>query len=298
MNAETFPNLQTLARFALEEDRVRFDKTTEQLDLFLKLKTQKSDFNQSFAVIAKSEGVFSGTPWVEALASESGLDMSCRWKEGEYFTAGTVLINGRGSWQTILRLERTLINLLQSLCATAHQTSLFVRAVKKRWVYELQLPESEMPGVYHTRKTLPLFRDLQVAAVLAGGGREHRRNLEQRVLFKENHKYILLGQNQKFSEFVKFVVSYHPEAQFEVENLEEAREAASAGARHLLLDNFKPDAVKQAGEELYPAGIFLEVSGSLNLQNVSDFVHRGISRLSVGSLTHSARAVDISLDWI
>jgi nicotinate-nucleotide pyrophosphorylase (carboxylating) len=297
---ESFEHLSAvqLAEWALREDRASLDKTTEQLDLFLKLKNQKNEFNQSFIVSAKAEGVFSGIEWISAISKVSGLDMSTRWREGEIFTPGSVIVNGRGPWQKILQVERSLINLLQALCGTASVTSLFVKKVKKRWKDELGFSEEKMPKIYHTRKTLPLLRDLQVKAVLAGGGFEHRKNLEERVLFKENHKFILLGQNQKFSDLVKFVVSYHPEAQFEVENIEEARMASEAGARHLLLDNFTPEKVELAGRELNPTGVFLEVSGSLNLENISQFVCPGISRLSVGALTHSVRAIDMSLDWI
>jgi len=290
--------IEKLVKSALTEDRADQDLTTQHLEMFFKLRGKEPEQNQSFIVIAKSEGVFSGTDWVSAIQNVTGLSVDPRWKEGEHFATGSVVVHGRGTYNKILNVERVLLNGLQMLCGTASVTREYVRAVKRIWCEEKGYKENTLPGVYHTRKSIPLLRDLQFKAVQSGGGHMHRRDLSERILFKENHKYLVQQRGLSFKEIVKFIVSIHPDAQFEVENLLEAKEAVESGARHLLLDNFKPEDVQTAGAEIHPRGIFLEVSGGIRLDTIGQFMFPGISRLSVGALTNQVRPKDLSLDWV
>jgi nicotinate-nucleotide pyrophosphorylase (carboxylating) len=291
-------DVEKIVRSTLEEDRYQSDITTQNLDMFFKLRQKQPESNQSFVVIAKSEGVFSGTDWVEAIQKITGLSVECRWKEGENYAKGAVVVHGRGPYSKVLAAERTLLNGLQILCGTASHTREFVRLIKKIWCEEKGYKENVIPGLYHTRKTIPLLKDLQLKAVQSGGGFLHRRDLAERILFKENHKYLLKQKGGTLSEIVKFIVSIQPDAQFEVETLAEATEAANAGARHLLLDNFNPEDIKKAGEEIHPRGVFLEVSGGLRYDTIGQYLFPGVSRLSVGALTLQVRPKDLSLDWI
>jgi nicotinate-nucleotide pyrophosphorylase (carboxylating) len=290
--------VEKLVRSTLQEDKSEQDITTQNLEMFLKLRGKEPDQNQSFIVIAKSDGVFSGSDWVKAVETVAGISVEPRWKEGENFSKGSVVVHGRGSYKKILNVERTLLNGLQALCGVASVTREYVRTVKRIWCDEKALKESLVPGVFHTRKTIPLLRDLQFKAVESGGGQLHRRDLNERILFKENHKYIVRQKGLSFSEIVTFIVSIQPDAQFEVETLGEAEEAVQAGARHLLLDNFKSEEIEKAGAEIHPRGIFLEVSGGIRLDSIGQFLFPGISRLSVGALTNQVRPKDLSLDWI
>jgi nicotinate-nucleotide pyrophosphorylase (carboxylating) len=154
------------------------------------------------------------------------------------------------------------------------------------------------PGVYHTRKTSPLFRDLEREAIVSGGGRLHRRDLADSVLFKENHKEVLRGEGLSWADLVTTLGGARVKTSLiEVENPAEARAVVDAGARLIMLDNFSPSQVRETVAGL-PADVTVEVSGGLDFETIVDFVIPGVHRLSVGSLTHSAPSLDLSLDWV
>ena len=298
---QSFEAIQDLARRALEEDAVRNDVTCEKTDLFMKLRGVDTDFNKSCIVVAKEEGIFSGRYWIEALAKVTGLDLAARLPEGASFAKGDVVCTGRGPWKKVIGVERTLLNELQMLCGVATRTAEFSTCLKKRWAKLLDEglvnADAVAPRLYHTRKTVPLHRALQIQAVIAGGGHAHRTSLADRVLFKENHKYLLNEKKLSFGEFLKFLMGFDSTAMVEVETLEEAKLAVTAGVKSLMLDNFSPEKIGEALASL-PAGLELEVSGGIRLETLESFVLPGVSRLSVGALTHGARSLDLSLDWV
>lgn len=280
-----------LARLALREDGwEQSDVTTECLEKYLH--SQAACLGaQAFYLIAKEQGVFSGSRWIEAVGDVTGLMLRSCLAEGETFHAGQILCRGLGYAALVLRAERVLLNGLQQWCGVATRTRACVQLVEQSALQQGMVA----PGVYHTRKTLPLFRELQVEAVRAGGGRRHRTSLSERVLFKENHKFFV---HHDFAQFLKFTFSQaeYADALIEVETTDEALLAAQLGARALMLDNFSPALAQETLARL-PKGIEVEISGGLRLENLADYVLPGVTRLSLGSLTHSIRSIDISLDW-
>lgn len=284
-------NVSEIARRALQEDGWGdLDVTTRCLEAYLNSQSARLG-NGTFILKAKEEGVFSGASWIEAIASVTSLAIRPCLQEGERFSVGQVVCRGQGSVEMVLRAERVLLNTLQHLCGVATQTFACADKVNRR-AAELKL---HPPGVFHTRKTLPLYRELQVTAVLAGGGRRHRTSLAERILFKENHKYFVRSEFEKFLAFT-LKKKDGEQALIEVETPEEAIAAARLGARALLLDNFSPTLLQETLPRL-PPNVEIEVSGGLNLKNIADYVLPGVRRLSLGALTHSVRAVDLSLDW-
>jgi nicotinate-nucleotide pyrophosphorylase (carboxylating) len=198
-----------------------------------------------------------------------------RWREG-----GPVLqIDGRA--RAILTGERTALNFLQRLSGVATITARYVRAVEGTGV-----------GILDTRKTTPGLRALEKAAVAAGGGVNHRAGLYDAVLIKENHAAIAGG----VGEAVRRARDSAPDLPLEVEcrTPEEIDEALAAGARRILLDNMTPEELREAVERV--AGrAELEASGGVTLETLPAIAGTGLQFISVGALTHSAPALDLSL---
>jgi nicotinate-nucleotide pyrophosphorylase (carboxylating) len=286
--------LTEFARLCLEEDASCRDVTTRSLsEIFGRAGIVAPMKN--FVIVAKCEGVFSGTRWIEALSKVSELVIEARKSEGQAFRSGEVVCAGRGSWDRVLSTERTLLNELQHLCAIATLTKRFVREIDQAWA-RYDGAAGAKPGLYHIRKTLGLHRELEIQAVCAGGGCEHRRDLADRVLFKENHKILAREMGLEWKNLVRQLVARDPEALIEVETLEEALGARESGARYLLLDNFTPAQVEEAVRRLASDSV-IEVSGGLRLDTIRNYVLPGVSRLSVGAITHGAQSLDLSLDW-
>ncbi len=285
-----------IAQAALNEDRFNQDATSNSVLAFLDSK-QRSLADREFYLGAKADGVFCGEHWIRAISEISRIPIELEVADGEILTKGRRICRGRGSALKILSIERTLLNELQHLCGIATQTRAYIQAVDLEWK-KLKLPADQAPGIYHTRKTLPLHRTLQISAVLAGGGREHRRDLSERILVKENHKYLVQDLGLNFMEYLSFLKqkALIADALIEVESIAEAVLVQSIGGKNLLLDNFTPDQVREALTVL-DEGVSVEVSGGLNLKNLAPYVIPGVSRLSIGALTHSVIALDISLDW-
>ena len=208
-------------------------------------------------------------------------------QDGGPFTKGTRLCDIRGTARSILSAERVALNFLQHLSGIATQTRAFVKAVEGTGV-----------TILDTRKTTPGLRLLEKFAVLAGGGMNHRYGLFDTILIKENHIRAAggLAEAIRRARDAKSGLPVIVEARTEGE----AAEAAGLGVDRILLDNFTPPAVarvvnKLGADRTGAKGPALEVSGGLRLANVREFALPGVSFLSVGALTHSAPAVDLSL---
>jgi nicotinate-nucleotide pyrophosphorylase (carboxylating) len=200
--------------------------------------------------------------------------------EGEWRDGGPVL-DIEGSAGAILTGERTALNFLQRLSGVATLTARCVRAV-----------EGTKARILDTRKTTPGLRALEKAAVAAGGGTNHRTGLYDAILIKENHAAIAGG----VGEAVRKALAQAGGRQLEVEcrTLEEVDEALAAGAPMILLDNMTTDQLRQAVERV--AGrARLEASGGVTLETLGDIASTGVDFISVGALTHSAPALDLSL---
>lgn len=289
-------DLEELAMLALEEDRWTADNTTRSLQKTLRDRGLRDDQLADFVLVSKGTGIFSGGAWAKVLMNHASMDLRSLVDEGERVTPGIELLRARGPWVQVLAIERTLLNGLQYFSGIASQTRRFVDRVTQV-AREKNL--SSVPGVYHTRKILPLLREPVLSAVKSGGGEAHRRSLSDRILFKENHKYVLQALSLTMEDYVQKLrdLASLSDALIEVENLEEALELARLGVRHLLLDNFTPEQVRVALVELKDFALDIEISGGLDLEHIGHYVLPGVKRLSVGALTHSVPAMDISLDF-
>ena len=242
------------------------------------------------AVVARAAGVVAGR--LCALESfnqvDPSVDVVWRAADGTDVAPGTVVAEVRGPLRSILTAERTALNFLCHLSGVATAT---------RRVVETVAAANPSTRVVDTRKTLPGLRALQKAAVRAGGGRNHRGSLSDGVLLKDNH----LG-GVPIEDAVARALARFPMRMVEVEcdRPGQAMEAASAGAHVVMLDNMTPDEVAGTVRALRAAGhgVLVEVSGGIDETTAPGFAAAGADLLSVGALTHSARALDLGLDLV
>jgi nicotinate-nucleotide pyrophosphorylase (carboxylating) len=215
-----------------------------------------------------------GADELEPLAAEG------RWRDE--VPAAVARISG--TVQALLAAERTALNFLCHLSGIATFTARFVRAAEGTGVQVLD-----------TRKTIPGLRALEKAAVVAGGGTNHRMGLHDAILIKENHAALVGGMG----EAVRRAREARPEMPVEVEcrDLGEIREAIEAGAGRLLLDNMSPSELQEAVAAVRRTSdaVELEASGGITLENVAEIGASGVDYVSIGALTHSAPALDLSM---
>jgi nicotinate-nucleotide pyrophosphorylase (carboxylating) len=237
-------------------------------------------------IVQKQAGVVFGLAAAEEAFRQAGAESfdgvaaEGEWRDDVPATVARVAGPARG----LLAAERTALNLLCHLSGVATLTARFVNAVQGTGV-----------RILDTRKTTPGLRVLEKAAVAAGGGTNHRMGLHDAILIKENHAVLAGG----VGEAVRKARETQPELEVEVEcrGLEEVRQGADAGADRLLLDNMSPDELREAVPAAREAGnpLRLEASGGITLDNVAEIAATGVDFASVGALTHSAPALDLSM---
>jgi nicotinate-nucleotide pyrophosphorylase (carboxylating) len=264
---------------ALREDMPEGDVTSESII--------PANARSEAYFLAKEDGVLAGLP-VAARVFER-IDPSIifieRFRDGSSFTRSDKLARVKGPTIALLKGERTALNFLQRLCGVATLTRRFVEAVS-----------GTKTRILDTRKTLPGLRLLDKYAVRTGGGTNHRTSLSDMVLIKDNH----LRHVGSVAEAVRRARAHiRPGVRVEVEaaNLLQVREALAAGADMIMLDNMPLETMRQA-VVLAGGRVPLEASGNMTLDRVRAVAETGVDFISVGALTHSARAVDISLDFL
>ena len=243
--------------------------------------------------VAREGGVFCGAPVAEALFAkvDEGVEVSVLASEGAVVSKEDVLLELSGPAAAILRAERVLLNFLQRLCGIASWTA--------RWVDELDGIDVVL---LDTRKTTPGWRRLEKYAVRTGGGTNHRFDLSDAIMLKDNHSWILRKAGEStLADWVSTLVAASPAAflQVEVDSREEYLEALEvSGVDSILLDNFPPGDLTWAVEEKRgrDSAVLLEASGGISLENARRIAETGVDRMSVGALTHSAPALDVSLE--
>ncbi|OFZ52794.1 MAG: nicotinate-nucleotide diphosphorylase (carboxylating) [Bdellovibrionales bacterium RIFOXYC1_FULL_54_43] len=245
-------------------------------------------------IISKSDGVWAASGLSTAInhvARELGAEIvsQCFVADGEALRPGKLVCEWRGAASLVLALERPFLNLASYVSGIATSTHRLVEQVRRAC-------PSRPPRVTATRKTLPHYRDLAVHGVQCGGGFSHRLGLSAGVLIKENH----IASAQGIGPAINGVRARAPHGlklEIEVTSGKELKQALEAGAEAVLLDNFSPSEVRSAIRvvELTKKRPLIEVSGGLNETNIGDYAIEGVDILSVGSLTHSIRAVDLSL---
>jgi len=270
--------VRRIVREALEEDIGSRDITTEA--------TVPEHLRARAVLVAKQELVLAGLE--VAVAVFKALDPEIAWKpegaEGDRFYPGTVIGSVAGRAGALLTAERVALNFLQRLSGVATTTRRFVDAVA-----------GTKTRIRDTRKTTPLLRFLEKHAVEVGGGVPHRPGLDGGILVKDNHVRLAGSVRAATRRAVMAAAGLDIEVEVEVEAIEQIEDAIAAGARMVLLDNFSPGAVRDAIEQI--AGrVPVEVSGGVRLDNVRDYAEAGPDYIAVGALTHSAPAMDISLE--
>jgi nicotinate-nucleotide pyrophosphorylase (carboxylating) len=269
-------DLLALVRAALDEDAPAGDLTTEAV--------LQPGLGCTAELIAKEAGVVAGVRSAEAVfavaSTQDGTDVGVDVKtpDGSVVSPGDLIARIEGVASTVLRGERPSINLLGHLCGVATLTRAFVDA-------------AEPAAILCTRKTTPGLRRLEREAVVAGGGSLHRASLSDAILIKDNHVRLAGGVGPA----VRLALGRGVPVEVEVETLDQLEEAIAAGADRFLLDNPTPEAVGEAIRRL-GGSERLEVSGGVTLENVRSFVEAGARAISVGRLTHSAPALDLSLE--
>jgi len=286
MRPELLANLDRidhLIDLALGEDLPAGDITTEAII--------PADLMTDAVLLAKQDGVLAGIDVAGRVFArvDSRVELVKIKEDGQEFKPGDTLAEIKGPAASVLKAERTALNFLQRLCGVATLTREFVRAV-----------EGTGARILDTRKTTPGWRILEKYAVRLGGGQNHRLNLSEMVLIKDNHIRAAGGIAPALKKARAYLEQKGlKEVKIEVEttSLEEVREALENGADWIMLDNMDHAQIK-AAVELVGRKVPLEVSGKVRLENVRSLALTGVDYISVGALTHSFRSADISLEFL
>ncbi len=274
--------IHTIVSLALAEDVGSGDVTTNAL--------VPAKHKSSACIIAKSAGIVCGLEF--AAQAFRQLDPQVRFKalvkDGSKVKASTVVARITGQTRTLLTGERVALNFLSHLSGVATQTRAFADAVKPF-----------KTAVMDTRKTTVLLRQMERYAVRCGGGVNHRFNLEDMVMIKDNHRAFAPGQLNLKDLVETFKPKKPVKVELEVDTISQLKEALNSGADVILLDNMIPVQVRQAVRLRNQAKskALLEASGGITLRNVRAYAAAGVERISVGSLTHSHQALDMSLEF-
>lgn len=270
--------LDSLIALALSEDVGAGDITT--------LATLEPDTSGSAVFQVKATGCLAGLPAIAAVYRQldPAVQVELLAREGDRVEPGQFIARARGPAAAILTGERISLNLLQFLSGVATRTARFV-----------DLVAGTDARIVDTRKTLPGYRSLCKYAVRVGGGHNHRFGLYDGVLIKDNHIQAAGGIGAAISR-ARRTAHHLLKIEIEVETLDQLREALDAGADVLMLDNMDLDTLRQA-VELCRGRAITEASGGVNESTVRGIAEAGVDLISVGALTHSVTALDISLDW-
>jgi nicotinate-nucleotide pyrophosphorylase (carboxylating) len=240
-------------------------------------------------LIAKAEGILCGAPVADRIWKFAGPSIHVDWKvrDGSATKPGQVLAELKGPYPALLAGERVALNFLQQLSGVATLTQRFVSAAGA----------AKGPDICDTRKTTPLWRELERYAVRVGGGVNHRFGLFDMVLIKENHARAAGGVGPAVRLAIEGRKSERRRVKVAAEatTAAEAEQAFEAGAELILLDNMTPAQVRRIVVRFRDRKVPLEVSGGITLKNVAAYARTGVDRISIGSLTHSAPALDLSL---
>ena len=277
------PVLEDLIERALDEDISNGDITSSALI--------PSHVKGRASFIIKAPGILAGIEIARLVffKIDPFLKFTVLVKDGSRVKPGDVLATVEGDVPGILKGERTGLNFLQHLSGIATQTSIYVDAVRG-------LPVK----ILDTRKTLPGMRVLEKYAVSVGGGTNHRMNLGDMVLIKDNHIAILRRTGFSIADIVRQARNKTPgniKIEIETTNPSEASEAADSGADVVMLDNMGLDEMRKA-VALIDHKAIVEASGGISLENIRAVAETGVDWISVGALTHSAGALDISMKLV
>jgi nicotinate-nucleotide pyrophosphorylase (carboxylating) len=271
--------LERIVRSALEEDIGTGDVTT--------IATVVADAKLAAQIVAKESGVLAGMPVVREVFRQLDARMLIvsMLEEGARFDAGSLICGIVGSARGILTGERVALNFLQRICGIATLTAHFVARVA-----------GTHARIVDTRKTTPGLRALEKYAVSMGGGHNHRMGLYDAVMIKDNHIVAAGGILQAVQQARK-TIPHTMTITVECETLDQVDDALGSGADILLLDNMSVALLSEAVSRAKGRAI-IEASGGVTLETLADIANTGVDIISVGALTHSARALDLSLEMV
>jgi nicotinate-nucleotide pyrophosphorylase (carboxylating) len=240
-------------------------------------------------VRAKEDGTAAGIEETVILTEYLGLKATAGVADGEKIKNQQILLQISGDAQTILSAERTLLNIISRMSGIATQTSALTEKLQKAGV---------KAKIAATRKSAPGLLYFDKKAISIGGGDPHRLHLDDLILIKDNH-IAIVGSPEQAVKKAKAYASFTKKIEVEVTKKEDAIKAAKAGADIIMLDNFSAKEAGEAGEALRAAGfgnVLLEVSGGITSENLLDYAKAAVDVISMGELTHSVKALDISLE--
>ena len=272
---------QNMINIALAEDVAGNDITTNLVI--------PSDMVGKGSFVVKGSGMLAGIEVAGIVLGtvDPSLNFTALMRDGYTLAYGDVVAVVEGNLASIFRAERVALNLLQRLSGIATQAALYVDAVA-----------GFNTEIYDTRKTTPGLRGLEKYAVKTGGGVNHRRDLSDGILIKDNHLAAAASVGQSLADVVRKAKAGAPSGtlvEVEVETVEQARQALDGGAEILLLDNMSTQDMR-AVVQIAKGKAILEASGGVTLDTVRAIAETGVNRISVGALTHSVKALDISLE--
>lgn len=272
--------ISKLLDLGIEEDINTGDITTESII--------PESMNAVATMTAKQEGVISGLEIVKMVYDRFQNDVvfTPYFKDGDTVKKGDVILKIEATYPTLLRGERLSLNLFQRMCGIATETAKYVK--------ELRGTTTEL---LDTRKTAPGLRVLDKMAVKHGGGTNHRMGLYDMAMIKDNH-IKMAGGITKAVEQVRARIAEGIKIEVETTNLDEVKEAIAAGADIIMLDNMGNEAMAEAVAVIKAAdkGIKTEASGNMSIPRLIEVAATGVDYISVGALTHTVKAMDISMN--
>ena len=267
---------------ALAEDLGRGDRTTELVI--------PQSLGGSAGIIAKEAALVCGgeIARIAFMKVDQSLQVKINVNDGSRSKPGDVVLTVTGRVSSILKAERVVLNFMSHMSGVATVTAAYVERVKGMDV-----------KISDTRKTLPGLRLLEKYAVYAAGGRNHRPDLASGILIKDNHLVALGARGIPISEAIAKAKAGAKgmKVEIEVQNLDQLQQAMAGKPDIIMLDNMSIDDMKRA-VKMVPASISLEASGGITLENVRAVAETGVDVISVGAITHSARAIDFSLSFV
>lgn len=271
--------LAATVRAALEEDGAFNDVTT--------IATVLSDRRARATLVARGRGVVCGVPIALECFRQLDPKVSIRVdvEDGMHVAPGTPVIFLSGHARALLSAERVALNFMQHLSGIATLTARFVDAVR-----------GTRAKILDTRKTTPGLRRLEKYAVRAGGGVNHRLDLQSVVMIKDNHLAALDGDVEQAVRRAREFAPHGTKVEVECDSLEQVERALAAGADMLLLDNMTPEQMREAVRTVAGRAV-IEASGGVSLETVRAIAETGVDWISIGKLTHSAPALDLALDF-
>lgn len=261
---------------ALSEDINYIDVTTDNL-------IPEDSIGTAF-IISKADGVLCGINVFERVFTllDSSFNMEAFYKDGDTIEKGSLIARLSGKTAMLLKGERTALNLLQHMSGISSETALYAKELKG---YNAKIAD--------TRKTIPSLRALQKYAVTVGGGKNHRFNLSDAAMIKDNHIDACKGITAAV-ETLREKTGHTVAIEVETRNLDEVKEALSSGADIIMLDNMTNDMMKEA-VKLVNKRALLEASGNITLSRLKEVADTGVDIISSGALTNSVKAFDISM---